>query len=400
MNKKESQFDFWDLLQNDRFVKSVLYPDGESEQYWQRKIEKGIVDREVLQQAKIFLLKFCEQNKPDLSEDRTVVLWNRINKTNKRKKRYRLVLRFAAAACLIVAISIGVYNVLNISETESTIFANLDLKSIAQSKLPNDIELQLSNEKILLQGKDATIDHNSVGGIKINEKLVQRGSSALDVESKFNKLLVPYGKQSILTLEDGSRIWVNAGTRLIYPEKFAKDKREIFVSGEIFCDIVHEPERPFILRTSMLEVKVLGTRLNISAYPDEQEQSVILVNGSVYIKPVIGISTKMKPNQLYVYSYEQDVLSSVDAERMTSWIKGFYSFKHEDLGKVLQRLSRFYGIPIECSQSVFGLKCSGSLDLKDDPSRVLKGLSESMPVRCLYSANGYSFIKDVGRIEK
>lgn len=77
-------------------------------------------------------------------------------------------------------------------------------------------------------------------------------------------MVIPRGKRSVLTFSDGSKVWVNAGTRVIYPTEFEKDKREIYVDGEIYIEVARDEERPFYVRTKDMNVRVLGTKFNVT----------------------------------------------------------------------------------------------------------------------------------------
>ena len=84
-------------------------------------------------------------------------------------------------------------------------------------------------------------------------------------------------------LADGTKVWLNSASRLIYPQSFMGKERRVVLSGEAFFDVAHDAERPFIVETSRMNVKVLGTRFNVNDYDDNEEVSTTLVNGSVEI---------------------------------------------------------------------------------------------------------------------
>ena len=109
----------------------------------------------------------------------------------------------------------------------------------------------LSEQKtLLLETQKSTIRYDSTA-IRINnaEKTIPKKEAAT-----FNQLVVPYGKQTTLTLADGTRVWINAGSRLVYPVVFEKQKREIYVEGEIYMEVAHDAERPFSVHTDRKSV--------------------------------------------------------------------------------------------------------------------------------------------------
>ena len=108
----------------------------------------------------------------------------------------------------------------------------------------------------------------------------------------WNDITVPHGMHQTLTLSDGTRLHVNSGTRVIHPSEFTEDKREIFVSGELFAEVAKNPDKPFIISAGDVHVQVLGTKFNLRAYGNIETIEVALVEGSVLFK------TPTHPNEL------------------------------------------------------------------------------------------------------
>ena len=139
----------------------------------------------------------------------------------------------------------------------------------------------------------------------------------------FNEIICPLGARSQFTLPDGTTGWLNNGSTLKYPVTFSGNYRQVELEGEAYFDVSHKKDRPFIINTDRLDVKVLGTRLNVYAYPDDHYQSFTLEEGSAELitmkdgkeVPVI----KMKPGQHVVYSTagEQMDMFSVDPATKT-----------------------------------------------------------------------------------
>lgn len=100
-------------------------------------------------------------------------------------------------------------------------------------------------------------------------------------DTHWNDVTVPHGMHRTLTLSDGTKLHVNSGTRVIYPSEFTEDKREIFVSGELFAEVAKNPDKPFTISAGDVHVQVLGTKFNLRAYEDIETVEVALVEGSV-----------------------------------------------------------------------------------------------------------------------
>ena len=146
-----------------------------------------------------------------------------------------------------------------------------------------EVQLILSEQKtVRLEEKKSSIRYDAAE-IHINED-ARKPITKKEVAA-FNQLLVPYGKQTTLTLADGTRVWVNAGSRLIYPSAFDDDRREIYAEGEIYIEVTHDAARPFTVHTGKMDVRVLGTRFYVSSYGRDRTQEVVLRSGSVNVAP-------------------------------------------------------------------------------------------------------------------
>lgn len=197
----------------------------------------------------------------------------------------------------------------------------------------------------------------------------------------YHQLVVPAGKRSFITLPDGSKAWVNAGSRLVFPVIFAeKSRREVFVEGEVYLDVVPDKNSPFVVRTRNFSVHVLGTKLNITAYQEDDKQRVILVSGSVEIQAGRRNKFRLIPDQMLSLERNQGVIRQVNSKTYLSWIDGFYSFDSESLEEVANRLSRYYGISVVCDREAAKIRCSGKLELKEDLSQVLNSLAKATGV--------------------
>ncbi len=191
----------------------------------------------------------------------------------------------------------------------------------------------------------------------------------------YNIIETPSGSNTTINLPDGSKIWLNADSRLRYPMKFSKDKREVFLDGEAFFEVAKDKSRQFLVKTSDITVKVFGTRFNVKSYPDENTVETTLVEGSISIinnstnSKVAGKEIKMKANERIVLYKEQEnitpneipqrkienlpvrkaklVLSKrIDTDRFTSWKDGQLIIKGEPMIKLAVKLERRYNVKI------------------------------------------------------
>jgi len=257
-----------------------------------------------------------------------------------------------------------------------------------------NIHLILSDEKqIKMEGKTETTISYLDDQIEIDE---DHTISRTEVAA-FNQLITPYGKRGTLVLEDGTKIWLNANSRLIYPAHFAKDQREVFVDGEIYLEVTPDKKRPFIVKTNRMNVEVLGTSFVISAYKQEEKSRVILASGAVNVYSEDNKKEKhiLSPNEMYELSPagKAKVERITDITRYTSWINGIYQFERESLSSVLLVMERFYGKKIECEADAGVLTCSGKLRMNEIFVRALQGITEALPVRVENRNNTYYIMK-------
>ena len=200
-----------------------------------------------------------------------------------------------------------------------------------------------------------------------NGEIVYHKSEEKTTEVVYNKLEVPRGGECMIKLDDGTKVWVNAETKLKYPVTFVGDRREVVLEGEAFFDVAKN-EKPFIVKTSFGDVRVLGTAFGISAYASEPESYTTLVRGKVSveregIKPVVIL-----PGEQVVTSKDGKMIKQqVDVEEFVGWKDGIYVFKEKSLGEIMKTLERWYNISVDFQEkSLVDLPFTGNLKRYDD----------------------------------
>ena len=311
-----------------------------------------------------------------------------LRKQNSQKKKRMMYVYSGAVAVVLMLLAVGVHFYM-----KQGYDVNQEMRLVASQMThttdAKEIQLILQDKRIEVAGEAAKVEYKADGQVKVNESVVYEEKVVENKEQmQYNQLIVPKGKRSILELSDGTVLWVNSGTTVIYPMEFAKSKREIFVDGEVFLDVHSDKKSPFFVRTKNMDVKVTGTRFNVTAYEKDDVMSVVLVSGSVQVKTENGKSN-LTPNNRLTCENGNLSIQNVDVMDYVTWKDGFYQFKSEKLGEILKRLSRYYGIKIDVSESAAQLVCNGRLDLKDDLSRVLDGLKVTAPILVKQRENQY-----------
>lgn len=160
------------------------------------------------------------------------------------------------------------------------------------------------------------------------------------------ELVVPAGQRATLTLPDGTKVWLNAGSRLSYPSFFEKE-RKVFLSGEGFFEVAKNEEVPFIVSTQTIDIKALGTRFNVFSYPTGDYTGVYLQEGKV--KAYFPASEKdgvvLSPEQYLVQEGSQFKLSTMDPDDLL-WREGIYTFKKQKFGNIIRKLELYYDVKI------------------------------------------------------
>lgn len=195
---------------------------------------------------------------------------------------------------------------------------------------------------------------------------------------------VSKGEKATVNLPDGSTVTLNSESKLIYPSNFSSNERWIRLEGEAYFHVSKSHGRSFTVKTRKLDVKVLGTTFNVSAYNDDPTTSVVLVEGSVSAG-VPGMNpTLITPNQKLVVdkSTGNVAVKNVDAYSYTCWRDGIINFESEPIVDVLDKLSRQMGVQLEFDPKQFkGDKISGKLDLNEGVDAVLKTISLASPIK-------------------
>ena len=176
---------------------------------------------------------------------------------------------------------------------------------------------------------------------------------------QYTESVTKNGEKIQLVLSDGTKIWINSGSSLKYPEVFNGKKREVFLEGEAFFDVSQIRNEPFIVATSLLQVEVLGTEFNISSYPNDEIIETTLVTGSIKITGIdaeskFGKETyTLKPNDQATFFKNNNtlVIDEVIPQYYTSWKDGRLYFNNETFENIAKKLERWYDVEIELTGS-------------------------------------------------
>jgi ferric-dicitrate binding protein FerR (iron transport regulator) len=172
-----------------------------------------------------------------------------------------------------------------------------------------------------------------------------------ELKSKqFCTISVPKGNKSEVLLPDGTKIWLNNNSKITYPRKFNTNERLVELSGEAYFEVTHDTKAPFIVLTSDLKIKVLGTKFNVQAYPNDKFIETTLISGKVTVLANDNPENEniLKPGESLTYDKINNNLSKqeVDTRFYTYWMKGEFVFKDEKFEVLAKRIERIYNVEI------------------------------------------------------
>ena len=281
------------------------------------------------------------------TEDIINQIKKRILSQGRKEKRILFIKKgLKYAAIILIVFGMGYYSHLN----------NIGYGIEPEKIIPKIDDIVLSTEgKDLIIQKDEYKNQNEKKVVsKIN--LVQKSNqliydNEIEIEKlSFHTLKVPYGKRFNIIFSDGSRVFLNSGSKIKYPIKFlSNQKREVFLEGEAFFDVTENKSDLFIVNSNGINVEVYGTTFNVRNYPEDNNSDIVLVNGSIGITNSQNNNvTKLTPG--YKGSVNKESLliekSKINTKIYTSWIDGEFIFRNESFSQILKKLERLYNVTI------------------------------------------------------
>jgi len=322
---KYRNFSAQEFANDSFFIRWVKSPDEESDWFWNSFMKENPLCSTEIEKARelILLLDFPKHDltREELSSMRNGLLMAiRVDREERRDQMSRPAVGFtgisnnwiklAAAVIIVPLVSVGIFYFLNRTDNQTL---------SVRSGHKNDVEKRVSDK----------------------------------------------GQKSILVLSDGTKVWLNAASKISYPKDFeTQNTRDVYLEGEAFFDVAHNENKPFIVHTSSINIKVLGTSFNVKSYFDEKTIETTLVQGKVRIEQSDGKGNsigdvELKPNQRAVFNKESKIINikEVVADNSLSWKRERLVFDEESIDNVILQMERWYNVKIY-------VKNKGNLDCK------------------------------------
>lgn len=279
-----------------------------------------------------------------------------------------------AAACVMLLAGIGSYMLYN-SRQHETAQNNNGLA---------DNEIRSGNQKATLTMDDGqTIVLDSTASKLLKEKGIVNTDDALSYahgsEAKGNNTLsTPRGGQHTLVLSDGTKVWLNAASSIVYPTTFTGPQRVVKITGEAYLQVASDKSKPFFVQAGEMEVQVLGTSFNIQAYPDEKQLQATLVEGRMRVN-VYKQSQLLIPGQQAQITEDKKIIlvKDPDIDKVIAWKSGLFNFNGADIKTVMKQLERWYDIEVIYEGQISQKKFKGKMDRDLTLQQVLKILKDT-----------------------
>ena len=401
---KNKNLDFELLLLDKCFVRIVKQDNNNSINYLDNLIRKNPDKKEAI----LCAAQFIRANKigKELPADEEVVeIWENIMKKSKvtttpDSNRFSIsfLLRIAASITILALGSWyllqlrGIPSMKDIADKmtvagEEAVIVLSDGSSHILAKNDSRIEYKSDGKEVLINNSDHQV-----------EKIENRKAISDEV---LNQIIVPYGRRHAVTLSDGTKVQLNSGSKLVFPAEFKGKNREVFLEGEGFFDVEKNSSMPFIVQTEFMNIKVKGTRFNVSSYIDEHQTSTVLVEGSVEVsgknKLINNSRYYLEPGQGCFYSVAASTaeVKEVDIKNHISWIDGWFQFKDQPLSEVVKKVEKYYNktILIE-GKNLSNTLISGKLVLSEKFDNVLVYLSKTLETNYELTEDGKYLIKN------
>lgn len=273
-----------------------------------------------------------------------------------RKRFYLWSVKGAAVAVLLVGI-VFVWKRVNFSEEAVPVKHMMTVESGS----PKALLILQSGERIELKGGNihqvvnisgVDVVQDSAGGVRFEDSGI-----GMEGETDSNRIVVPERGEYYVVLSDGTKVWMNSGSELVFPTRFRGDRREVNLKGEAYFEVVSDQEKPFYVETGEIRVRVLGTAFNVMSYQEDARVEIALLRGKVCFDTREEVFV-LKPGEVATLNRGNGnaTVRKGDVEAIIAWTSGRFNFEDVTLSELVIKLERWYGVKF-----VFGDEASKAL---------------------------------------
>lgn len=338
-----------------------------------------------------------EELSPEAYDSVKQEIWNNLPGSSNSKPKFRFThyKKIATAAAVVAILGAGVFyfygGQLHLQKENHTVTA--DVKPGTNTAI-----LTLANGKKIRLDEAGTGTLASESGVSIiktadGQLIYEIANQKGNTSNEYNTLSTANAETYRVKLPDGTMVWLNAASSLVYPSSFAKAPfREVSLSGEAYFEVTRNAKQPFVVKSGKQKIEVIGTHFNINSYPDESAIKTTLVEGSIKVslpgtsqlsKSLHGSRTEiLKPGQQAVVSDDLLKVNYTDLERATDWKNGDFIFESEPLDMLMRRVSKWYNVKISYAKNVDQREeFTGKVSRKKNISELLKALQSAGQIK-------------------
>ena len=223
-------------------------------------------------------------------------------------------------------------------------------------------------------------DQNGSRAAVVNGQLAYHPVSPATSAITYNTITTPRGRQYQLALPDGTKVWLNAASRIVFPTAFTGKERKVTIDGEAYFEVARDAQRPFRVSAAGTDIEVLGTSFNINAYQDEHDVRTTLMEGSVKVYGAHA-NIVLKPGQQAVVNHQLQMDADVNIGQVIAWKKGLFDFDSTGIATVMKQLSRWYDIDVRYEGKAPDVLVTGKMDKGLNLNEIMEFLTK-MEVKC------------------
>lgn len=276
---------------------------------------------------------------------------------------------YAAAVMVVLAVGVSFYAVNRYQAMEETGARIAQIKPGSKQAvltLPDGstIDVQKKDINVIVDGVQVKYNKGvlSYRPTVTTQQKQQEEKNVDESPVKSNELVIPRGGENTVLLADGTTVHLNAGSKLIYPVRFVGKRRIVTLEGEAYFDVRKDEEHPFVVRTRLGEVTVLGTAFNVNAYNDADVCYTTLVYGKVNFSTPDQKTITLAPGEQAIASSRGIEKRAVDVNEYIGWARGVYVFNNKRLGDIMKTFERWYDVHVYYEkESLCDLTYSGDL---------------------------------------
>jgi len=279
--------------------------------------------------------------------------------------------RIAVAASILVCIAIGlVYYQYNQRKDDTRLAAIVPGSNKAVLTLSDGSKIDLSDISKGTLAKQSGITITKTADGELVYTVVENKSTN---ELQFNTIETPRGGQYQISLPDGTKVWLNASSSLIYPTSFGAGERKVKLQGEAYFEVMHDKTRQFKVMSNDQIITVLGTHFNVSAYKDDHRIVTTLLQGKVRVQlNDLDVYAELSPGEQSILVGHNFSVEKIDNDDAIAWKNNSFVFDNEELGSIMRKISRWYDVDVVCPPEMEKMPFSGTVSRNKNIRQALR----------------------------